>query len=164
MATLVLSALLAGAAGAAGAATPTNADLAEEVRRTETAFAKTMADRDHAAFASHLADETIFFGASGPLRGKEAVAAAWKRFYEAPAAPFSWRPDQAVVLPSGNLGYTSGPVFDPKGQRVGTFNSVWRREPDGRWRIVFDNGCPPCNCGAATAPAAPASPRPSPAP
>lgn len=151
MFTLALAALLAGLA-AAPAAGP---DLAEQVRATETAFAKTMADRDHAAFASFLADETIFFGRSGPIRGKDAVAAAWKGFYEGAAAPFSWKPDIAVVLPSGNLGYTSGPVFDPAGKRVGTFNSTWRKEPDGKWKIVFDNGCPPCNCGAEARPASP---------
>ena len=35
---------------------------AAELRATEEAFAKTMADRDHRAFASFLADEAVFFG------------------------------------------------------------------------------------------------------
>jgi ketosteroid isomerase-like protein len=30
-------------------------------------------------------------------------------------------------------------------RQVGTFTSIWRRESDGRWRIVFDKGCPPCD-------------------
>jgi ketosteroid isomerase-like protein len=50
------------------------------------------------------------------------------------------------VLDSGNLAFSSGPVLDPDGRQVGTFNSVWRREPDGRWLVVFDKGCPVCNC------------------
>jgi len=133
------------------AAAATLEELRDEVRRTETAFAKTMADRDHAAFASFLASETVFFG-RGVLRGKAAVAEAWKRLYEGTAAPFSWAPDSAEVLDSGALAFTSGPVFDPSGKRVGTFNSVWRREPDGKWRIVFDKGCPPCDCGEAPKP------------
>jgi ketosteroid isomerase-like protein len=77
-------------------------------------------------------------------RGKTAVAAAWKRFYEGPKAPFSWRPERVEVLDSGTLGMTSGPVFDEAGRRTGTFNSVWRREADGKWRIIFDIGCPSC--------------------
>ena len=121
----------------------TSAQLVEQLRQTETAFAKTMTERDHAAFTSFLAGETVFMGRT-TLRGKAAVAAAWKRFYETPKAPFSWRPERVEVLDSGTLGMTSGPVFDESGQRVGTFNSVWRREPDGTWRIVFDIGCPSC--------------------
>lgn len=146
--------LLMGALAAASAAgTLGNAELAEQLRKTESAFAKTMADRDHAAFTSFLADDTVFMGRQS-LRGKAAVAAAWKRFYEGARAPFSWSPERVEVLDSGTLGMTSGPVYDENGQRTGTFNSVWRRGEDGRWRIVFDIGCPPC--------AAAPSPTPSP--
>ena len=140
--------LLALALAASHAGAATNAELKEELRQTEAAFAKTMADRDHAAFVSFLSSETVFFG-RGVLRGKAAVADAWKGFYAEKAAPFSWAPDSAEVLDSGELGMTAGPVFDPSGKRVGTFNSVWRKEQDGKWRIVFDKGCPPCDCGAA---------------
>jgi ketosteroid isomerase-like protein len=123
-----------------------NAELQNQVRERERAFAKTMADRDHAAFVSFLAEETIFFMGKNPLHGKEAVGDAWKAFYEGAKAPFSWEPDAVEVLDSGRLGMSSGPVHDPEGKRVGTFNSVWRREADGQWRIVFDNGCPRCSC------------------
>jgi ketosteroid isomerase-like protein len=132
-------------AGLSSAAPPPGGDAQAQVRARERAFAKTMADRDHAAFVSFLADETVFLGET-PLRGKTAVAAAWKKFYDGPKAPFAWEPDIAEVLESGSLALTSGPVFDPEGKRVGTFNSIWRREADGQWRIVFDKGCPPCNC------------------
>ena len=75
------------------------------------------------------------------LRGREQVADGWKGFFEGAQAPFSWDPDHVEVLPSGTLALSSGPVFDPSGKRVGTFNSVWRLEADGRWRVVFDKGC-----------------------
>ena len=122
-----------------------NPELQTQVRERERAFAKTMADRDHAGFVAFLADETVFFG-RGVLRGKKAVADSWKAFYDGPKAPFSWEPDAVEVLDSGRLALSSGPVHDPDGKRVGTFNSVWRLEPDGQWRIVFDKGCPPCPC------------------
>ena len=64
--------------------------IAVQVSAVERAFAKTMADRDHAAFVSFLAEETVFMPDGQALRGKPAVAAAWKRFYEGPHAPFSW--------------------------------------------------------------------------
>jgi len=55
-----------------------------------------------------------------------------------------------VVLASGTLGLTSGPVYEPDGKRSGTFTSTWRREADGGWKIVLDKGCPPCDCGTKT--------------
>lgn len=123
-------------------------DRTAEVRAAETAFAKSMADRNLAAFTALLGDEAVFFGGKGVTRGKAAVAADWKRFFDGPSAPFSWKPTEVEVLTSGTLGYTSGPVYDPKGARIGTFNSVWQRQPDGAWKIIFDKGCPPCECAA----------------
>jgi ketosteroid isomerase-like protein len=121
-------------------------DAAAQVRAAETAFAKSMADRNLAAFTALLADEAVFFGGKGVMRGKVAVAADWKRFFDGAEPPFSWVPAEVEVLPSGNLGFTSGPVYDPKGQRIGTFNSVWQRQADGSWKVIFDKGCPPCQC------------------
>jgi ketosteroid isomerase-like protein len=127
----------------------TNAELKEQVRRREVAFAKSMADRDHAAFMTFLADEAVFMANGKPARGAKAVAEQWKRFFEGKQAPFSWEPEFVEVLDSGTLATSSGPVRDPSGKRVGTFNSVWRREPNGVWKIVLDGGCPPCpSCDA----------------
>jgi ketosteroid isomerase-like protein len=119
------------------------ATLEQQVADTERAFAKTMADRDHAAFTSFLADDTVFFSGPVPLRGKAAVAAGWKRFYEGAQAPFSWRPDKVEVLDSGELALSTGPVLDPDGKPIASFTSVWRQVSPGVWRIVFDKGC---NC------------------
>ncbi|HEV7670428.1 MAG TPA: nuclear transport factor 2 family protein [Thermoanaerobaculia bacterium] len=145
-----VAALLLGA-GAVAPTTPApvasqsdRAALVEQVKATETAFAKTMADRDHAAFTSFLSSEAIFFSGPEPLRGKEKVAAWWKRFYEGKEAPFSWRPEQVEVLDSGALALSSGPVFDPTGRQTGTFTSIWRLEAPGTWRIIFDKGCEVC--------------------
>lgn len=120
------------------------ASLRQQVMAAERAFAKTMADRDHAAFAVLLSDEAIFFNGEEPIRGKAAVAAAWKPFYDGPDAPFSWDPDRVEVIDSGTLALSTGPVRDPSGTIVGRFNSIWRREPSGEWRVVFDKGSPVC--------------------
>lgn len=120
------------------------AGLEAELKATETAFAGTMADRDLAAFRSFLAGETVFFSGEKVLRGRQAVSDAWAGYFEGPEARFSWEPEAVTVLESGQLGMTSGPIFNPKGERIGTFNSVWRRTALGGWEIVFDRGCPPC--------------------
>jgi ketosteroid isomerase-like protein len=122
--------------------------LQKQVEETERAFARTMADRDFSAFTSFLSDETIFFAGETPLRGKQAVADAWKPFFQEPEAPFSWEPLTVVVLDSGTLALSSGPVRDPAGKQVATFNSIWRLDPGGQWQIIFDKGSDACNCPA----------------
>jgi ketosteroid isomerase-like protein len=139
---LLLAMALLGAQGLA----QTNAELKEQVRRAETAFAKSMADRDLAAFTSFLASDALFLASGVPARGPQAITERWKRFYDPKQpAPFSWAPEFVEVLDSGTLATSSGPVRDPSGKRVGTFNSVWRREANGQWKIILDSGCPPCD-------------------
>lgn len=132
--------------GGAGAAPPTNAELKKQVADAERAFAATMKARDHAAFTSFLSEETVFFTGPAPLHGKTAVANAWKRFYDTPAAPFSWEPDEVEVLASGTLAMSTGPVYDPGGKLISRFSSIWRQESPGQWRIVFDRGSEVCDC------------------
>jgi ketosteroid isomerase-like protein len=124
----------------------TTEELQQQVMETERAFAATMAERDFAGFVSFLADETVFFAGEKPLKGKQTVADAWQTFYEGDAAPFSWSPEQVVVLESGTLALSTGPVNDPAGKRVATFTSIWRQEAPGVWKIVFDKGCEFCDC------------------
>jgi len=141
---LILSCLILLAVPAAPAAELDRDALTKHVSDTERAFAQTMADRDFEGFVSYLAEETVFFAGDTPLQGKQAVSDAWAPYYDGAAAPFSWKPELVVVLDSGTLALSSGPVFDPSGVRVATFNSIWRLESDGQWRIVFDKGSPDC--------------------
>jgi ketosteroid isomerase-like protein len=142
---LSASTLLAGALpGQASPATP--AVLTRQVFAAESSFAATMANRDSSAFAAFLAPEAIFFGEKSVMRGKSAVVDGWRRLFAGPTPPFSWKPETVEVLASGTLAHSSGPVHDAKGRQIGTFNSIWRREPGGTWLVVFDKGCPVCNC------------------
>lgn len=119
------------------------ATLTKQVFAAESSFAGSMARRDLKAFAAMVSPEAVFFSDTAALRGKEAVIEAWRNFFVERKAPFSWRPETVEVLSSGTLALTSGPVHDPGGKLVGTFTSIWRRDADGTWRIIFDKGCPP---------------------
>lgn len=117
--------------------------LHAEVFAAERAFARSMAERDFAAFGRYVAEDTVFFNGNTALRGREAVLAAWKPFFDGPAAPFSWEPDQVQVLESGELALSTGLVKSPEGVVTARFNSIWQRQADGRWLVVFDKGGPP---------------------
>jgi ketosteroid isomerase-like protein len=113
---------------------------AAEVAAREIAFAKTMADRDLGAFSSFISPEAVFFTGNEPLRGREEIVRAWAPFFEGEAAPFSWHPDVVEVLESGRLALSSGPVRNASGEEAGRFNSIWRKDADGQWWVVFDKG------------------------
>lgn len=120
--------------------------LRQEVTIAEVAFAKSMADRDLDAFSKLIADDAVFLNDNKPLRGKAAVITHWQRFFKNENAPFSWRPDLVEVSAAGNLAATTGPVFNPEGKLIARFNSTWRLESSGVWRVVFDIGYDVCDC------------------
>ena len=128
----------------APSAAPDTEALAREVAATETAFARSMAERDFEAFASYIADDAIFQPGPATLRGKPAILEAWSKYFQGPQAPFSWKPETVVVLDSGRLAQSKGPVFNPAGEPIMEFRSTWRREANGEWKVVFDDGT--CLC------------------
>lgn len=120
-------------------------DLRAQVFAAESSFAATLAARDLDAFGSYVASEAIFFGRSRALHGRTEIVSGWKPLFDGPTPPFSWRPEVVEVLESGTLAHSSGPVMNPDGTVFGIFNSIWRLEKDGRWRVVFDKGCDVCD-------------------
>jgi ketosteroid isomerase-like protein len=132
-------------AACAPAERPGQPDPVQQVMNAERAFARTMAERDYGAFTTFLSAEAVFFTGGKVLRGRAAVAEGWKPYFEGTEPHFSWEPEQVEVLDSGRLALSSGPVYDPAGKRIATFNSIWRREARGVWRVVFDKGSPVCN-------------------
>jgi ketosteroid isomerase-like protein len=127
-------------AGAVMAQPPDLEILRQQVAETERNFARSMAERNHAAFVALLSEQAHFYDGGTVLRGKAAVAEGWKGFFDGAQAPFSWEPDSVEVLPDGTLALSTGPVRAPDGKLVARFNSVWRQESPGIWRIVFDKG------------------------
>ncbi|HSN68951.1 MAG TPA: DUF4440 domain-containing protein [Thermoanaerobaculia bacterium] len=121
----------------------TDDELRESLRAAEAGFAKAFAADDLDAFAAFIDDDALFLGRA-PLRGKAAVVAQWSTFFGTEKRPFSWEPKKFELNPSRTMGMTNGPVYDPDGNHAGTFSSVWRRQPDGTWKIIFDGGgeCP----------------------
>ena len=55
-----------------------SANKADEVRVTEAAFAKTMADRDFSAFQRFLSKDAVFFGDHSIAHGAGEVSVVWK--------------------------------------------------------------------------------------
>lgn len=119
------------------------------LRRTELDFAKAFAERDPARFAEFVAEDARFTSAGHVTEGKQAIVAEWTRMMQDPNLTLTWSPDITEASAAGDLGYTSGPyeitvkrADGTVGQGRGRFASIWRRQADGQYRIVFDIGSP----------------------
>ena len=123
-----------------------SADVADEVRCREISFSQSAELRDAEAFASFIDADARFVGGA-VNRGPLAVTAAWAAFFAADGPAIKWRPQFVEVLEDGTLALTRGPyrmiTTDDQGAKTehwGTFNSVWRLQKDGSWKVVFDAG------------------------
>jgi len=130
------------------AATAANADPGEDVRCREIGFSRSAENRNMQAFRSFI-DADARFVSNEVLRGVDAVAEAWAVFFTDPGPTITWRPKIVEVLDNSTLALSRGPYRvlsqDADGNMVeswGTFNSVWRVNEDGQWRVVFDAGSP----------------------
>ncbi|MEA2162445.1 MAG: hypothetical protein QOK37_572 [Thermoanaerobaculia bacterium] len=56
----------------------------------------------------------------------------------------SWEPTRAEIARGGKLGYTWGRYHSMFGgkAREGTYMTVWQKQPDGSWKVLFDTGDP----------------------
>lgn len=95
------------------------------------------------------------------LVGKPALRSMVSGSLAIPGFHITWKPDSAVVSVSGDLGYTYGTnqvtAPDPAGHLAtteGRYVTIWRAEPDGRWRCAVDI----YNLGPAVAAAGPRAP------
>ena len=112
----------------------------------EARFAKDVAARGGAAFADWFAGDGVALGnGAAPVVGKVAIvkSANWDpKVYQ-----LTWTPTDALMGPSGDMGYTwghfEGHSKDANGNPVittGRYMTIWRREKDGTWKVVLDAG------------------------
>jgi len=112
----------------------------------EARFAKDVAARGGAAFADWFAEDGVALGnGAQPKIGKISIAksANWSpKEYQ-----LTWTPTDALMGPSGDMGYTwghyEGHSKDANGNPVitsGRYITVWRKQADGNWKVVLDAG------------------------
>ena len=112
----------------------------------DSRFAKDVRERGGAAFADWFAQDGVALNnGQSPLIGIVAIAksANWDpKVYQ-----LTWTPTDAQMGPSGDMGYTwghfEGHSKDAAGNPVltsGRYITVWRKQPDGSWKVALDAG------------------------
>jgi ketosteroid isomerase-like protein len=124
---------------------------AEAVRavliKTEDDFSKQVAEKKTVdAFLSYLADDVRLFRTQAfPAIGREAARAM---LLSKPGV-LTWQLTKAEVSRSGDLGYSYGSyefkMSDSKAAESGNYLRIWKKQSDGKWKVVLDllNPIPP---------------------
>ncbi len=141
-ATILAAAIWAGAAWANPAA--------DQILAADRAFNQLAQDKGAPeAFAAFSTPETRMFGGSAePVKGPDGIRSLIAGM-ERPGWSLRWEPTYAEVSDDGTLGYTlgrwtrSGPGKDGAAETLtGSYVTIWRKQPDGSWKMSFDTGSP----------------------
>jgi len=134
-----------GGGGEAGAGAGDTAAIAAIEQR----MGERIAARDAAGLAEHYAaDAAIIFPGGRPVEGRAAIAKSYEAMLSDPA--FALETDAGRVAVSGDLGYIRGTYrttyTDPGSRRpaseAGNYITLFRRQPDGSWKVVEDMSSP----------------------
>jgi len=129
---------------AACATTTPSAPNADVLLQRDREFAKASAAHGHLAWEQFLAPNAAKPASGGQMLvgpqeiGVNMLAAFSNGF------TLTWEPTHAEISRGGKLGYTWGryrAVVKGKA-REGTYMSVWEKQADGTWKVLFDTGDP----------------------
>lgn len=138
MRALVLALSLAACTSATAPSAPVNADV---VVAAERAFAA------RASEAGWVPAFRAFAAPDGEIAQQSGYANAPQTLAETPDdgnRNLFWWPAFAGIAQSGDLGFTTGVVSSDEARTPrGHYFTVWRRQPDGGWRWIYDGGVGP---------------------
>lgn len=114
-----------------------SADLTAPVIAAERAFAERHKQVPlKQAFQEYAAADGVALRPTG-VRNVQEDLASWPDANNTGA--IGWWPMLAGVAQSGDLGFTTGPATYPGGNFGGYF-TIWKKQPDGSWKWVIDQG------------------------
>jgi len=125
------------------------AQSADQLLDADRAFARAVATGRLDAWVGFFADSGTQFRAGRPVVGRAAVREFMAPAFADTTWQLTWEPHRAEIATSGDLGYTIGRYEsrhrDANGAevvRTGSYVTIWRRQPDGQWKVAVDIGNP----------------------
>mgnify|MGYP001770153633 CR=1 FL=1 len=118
----------------------------QEIVKAESDF-QAMASKKgiHAVFVAFADTNAVILRSDSLYMGRQAIDDFYNKNHSSEKVNLTWKPDFVEVSASGDLAYTYGKyvyrVRDSLGiirSREGIFHTIWKRQPDGSWRFVWD--------------------------
>ncbi|MFC1726100.1 YybH family protein [candidate division KSB1 bacterium] len=118
----------------------------DEMKKTDLEFSTCSVENGtYAAFDKFMDDNaTVYREGKHPITGREKIR---KILNPNSKTKLEWEPFKAEMAESGDMGYTLGKwtatYIDSAGMEKrssGYYVSIWKKQPDGTWKYVFDSG------------------------
>ena len=118
----------------------------EAVRAADAMLQKAVAANDLEAIVSFYADDAVLMPAAEPsITGKKGIKEEWEHILAIPGLQNTSKLVRAEASSANDFAYTMGTyqsqMMGEDGRQVtepGKWLSVWKKQPDGAWRIVVD--------------------------
>ena len=122
-----------------------------ELLQADRDFADATHARGIEGWMSFFADDAIRIKyRGGMVKGWDAVRETDTPLISDTTITLNWQPLEAHVFKHGTVGVTIGmsQIVSRTGANKGSvtyhgrYTTLWRREPDGRWKVIMDTGYP----------------------
>ena len=123
----------------------TRADDEAAIRAATREWNAAEAAKDLEKCVSFYTDDGERFATGSPvIRGAAALRTEWQKYLSTPGT-FQWSTSKVEISNSGDLAYETGrfvlKTVDKNGQPTATngkYVCVWKKQPDGKWKVVAD--------------------------
>ncbi|MFQ5530466.1 MAG: YybH family protein [Gemmatimonadota bacterium] len=119
-----------------------------ELIEADREFLAAVRTRGLGAWLQAFAPDGMMISGGASHAGQEGIRQAVLPLFADPLFDITWDPQLSAVSASGDLGYTVGTYeMTAEGEAGaaefrGTYLTVWRRQPDGTWKVEADIGNP----------------------
>lgn len=117
----------------------------DAVRLADSAWEKVVSRRDLEGAVAFVEPSGSILAPNAQIAtGPDAVRALFSGLYATPGLSVHWQPTRIEAARSGDLAFSSGGYVmthaGPNGPATdrGKYATVWRKQPDGTWKVVLD--------------------------
>ena len=118
-------------------------DAAPALEAADRAFFAATRDRGPDGWADFFAPDGVSWGGGQITKGHDAIKNDMVGLLS--KSQLVWEPVGSRMGPGGSLGFTVGTFEIKNGDEVvkkGSYETVWKQQPDGSWKVAADAGRP----------------------
>ena len=118
-------------------------DPAPALEDADRAFFAATTARGPDGWADFFAPDGVNWGGGKIVRGREAIKADIAALLG--GSTLTWKPVGSRMGPGGTIGFTVGTFEVHVGDKLiatGSYETVWKQQPDGSWKVAADAGRP----------------------